>query len=168
MRPGLATTGGPLFIISSPYARRGELWNVYNRHFGPKGDPLILVAQGASRTFNPTLPQSVVDRAYERDPVSAAAEFGAEFRRDIESFVNADAVNACISVGVYERPPSRSISYRGFTDPSGGSGDSFTLAIGHADLIKKTVMLDCLEKPSHRSRPNKQSEISPPFSRAMA
>ena len=35
VRPGLATTRGPLFMISSPYARRGELWNSYNRHFGP-------------------------------------------------------------------------------------------------------------------------------------
>src|SRR6478736_3532479 len=67
VRPGLATTFGPLFMISSPYARRGELWNIYNKHFGPSGDPSILVAQGTSRTFNPSLPQSIVDRAMERD-----------------------------------------------------------------------------------------------------
>ena len=67
VRPGLATTGGPLIIASSPYARRGELWETYRRHFGADGDPLILVAQGASRDFNPSLSQSVVDRALERD-----------------------------------------------------------------------------------------------------
>jgi hypothetical protein len=88
VRPGLATTGGPLFIISSPYARRGELWSLYNRHFGMKGDPTILVAQGATRTFNPSLRQSVVDRAYDRDPTAAAAEYGAQFRTDVESFVS--------------------------------------------------------------------------------
>ena len=92
MRPGLATTGGPLFLISAPYARRGELWRTYSKHFGPAGEPLILVAQGASRVFNPTLPQSVVDRAMERDPATAAAEYGAEFRRDIESFVSIEAL----------------------------------------------------------------------------
>src|SRR5262249_12446295 len=102
VRPGLATTRGPLFIISSPYARRGELWSLYNKHFGPNGDPLILVAQGASRIFNPSLPQSVVDRATERDPASAAAEYGAEFRRDIESFVSIEVLRACISTGVHE------------------------------------------------------------------
>jgi hypothetical protein len=48
-RPGLATTGGPLLIASSPYARRGELWTTYRKHFGADGDPLILVAQGAVR-----------------------------------------------------------------------------------------------------------------------
>src|SRR4029077_10984021 len=48
VRPGLATTGGPLFLISSPYARRGELWRLYDRYFGKVDDPLILVAQGTS------------------------------------------------------------------------------------------------------------------------
>jgi hypothetical protein len=65
VRPGLATTGGPLLVASSPYARKGELWNAHRKHYGPKGDSLILVAQGASRDFNPSLPQRVVDRAFE-------------------------------------------------------------------------------------------------------
>ncbi len=152
VRPGLATTGGPLLMISSPYARRGELWRTYIKHFGPGGDPLILVAQGASRVFNPTLPQSVVDRAMERDPASAAAEYGAEFRRDIESFVSVEAVRACVSAGVYERPPRRNVSYAGFVDPSGGSADSFTLAIGHNEIGRQTVVCDALR------------EVRPPFS----
>jgi hypothetical protein len=48
-RPALATTQGPLIAISSPYARRGALWETYRRHYGPDGDPSILVAQGATR-----------------------------------------------------------------------------------------------------------------------
>jgi hypothetical protein len=71
VRPGLATTGGPLFLISSPYARKGELWRTYHKHYGASADAAILVAQGSSRTFNPSLLQSVVDRAYERDPIAA-------------------------------------------------------------------------------------------------
>ena len=92
VRPGLATTGGPLFLLSSPYARHGELWKLYNKHFGPAGDPLILVTQGSTRTFNPSLPQSVVDRAMEHDPASASAEYRAIFRTDVESFVSLEAV----------------------------------------------------------------------------
>jgi hypothetical protein len=80
VRPGLATTNGPLIIISSPYARRGAVWDTWRRHYGVAGDPLILVAQGASQTFNPTLPESVVDRALERDAASASAEYLAQFR----------------------------------------------------------------------------------------
>ena len=152
VRPGLATTGGPLFIISSPYARRGELWTLYNKHFGAKGDPLILVAQAPSRTMNPNLPQSVVDRAYERDTASAAAEYGSEFRRDIEAFVSLEAVRGCIAQGVLERAPERHITYRAFADPSGGSADFFTLAIGHFLYDRQIVVVDALR------------ETKPPFS----
>jgi hypothetical protein len=133
VRPGLATTGGPLFMISSPYARRRELWRVFQRHYGAAGDPLIMVAKGSSREFNATLPQSVVDRAYERDPAAASAEYGAEFRRDIESFISIEAVTSCVSRGIYERAPQRGIIYSAFVDPSGGSADSFALCIGHKD-----------------------------------
>src|SRR5262249_40371910 len=74
VRPALATTGGPLIVISSPYAKRGEVWNTFKRHYGACGDPRILVAQGESRSFNPTLPQAVIDRAIERDPAAASSE----------------------------------------------------------------------------------------------
>jgi hypothetical protein len=146
VRPGLATTGGPLIIASSPYARRGVLWETYRRHYGAGGDPLILVAQGASRAFSPTLPQSVVDRAMERDPASASAEYGAEFRRDIESFVRVEALHACASEGVFERPPLSNITYVGFVDPSGGAADSMTLAIAHRDKDGRGI-LEALREP---------------------
>jgi hypothetical protein len=152
VRPGLATTAGPLFLISSPYARKGELWRLFDRHYGANGDKAILVARGTSRTFNPTLPQSVVDRAIERDPASAAAEYMAQFRTDIESFVSIEAVRACIAPGVFERKPERGVDYRGFVDPSGGSADSFTLAVAHNDIARQTVVIDCVR------------EIKPPFS----
>ena len=74
VEPGLATTGGPLILASSPHARRGVLWEMFKRHYGAGGDPLILVAHGASRTLNPTLPQRVVDRALEKDRARATAE----------------------------------------------------------------------------------------------
>src|SRR5258708_26958156 len=80
VEPGLATTGGPLILASSPHARRGALWEGFKRHYGPGGDPLILVAHGASRTLNPSLSQRVVDRALEKDRTRAAAEYLAEFR----------------------------------------------------------------------------------------
>jgi hypothetical protein len=134
IRPGLATTGGPLFMISSPYARRGELWRAFTKHYGAGGDPLIMVAKGSSRDFNATLPQSVIDRAYERDAAAASAEFGAEFRKDIDSPFAIEPVTACVERGVYERVPERGVFYNGFVDPSGGSNDSFTLAIGHVDF----------------------------------
>jgi len=144
VRPGLATTTGPLIIASSPYARRGVLWETYRRHFGPDGDPLILVARGTSRDFNPSLPQSVVDRAMERDRAAALAEFGAEFRSDIADFVSREAVLACVELGVRERPPRPGNTYVSFTDPSGGSVDSMTCAIGHTE--GDLVVVDCVRE----------------------
>jgi hypothetical protein len=133
LRPALSTTHGPLICISSPYAKMGELWEAYRRDFGPDGDPLILVAQAASRVMNPTLSQARVDREYAKDAESASAEYGAQFRGDIGAFVAREAVEACVDGGVYERPPIASVSYVGFADPSGGSADAMTMSIGHRE-----------------------------------
>ena len=141
-RPALATTGGPLIQISSPYAQSGELYKAYKRDYGPTGDELILVAKAASRTMNPTLSQKVVDRAYERDPAAAAAEFGGEFRSDVLGFLDADLVEAAVDRGVLVRPPIPGVHYRSGADPSGGRKDSFCLAICHDE--GSTVILDCL------------------------
>lgn len=148
-RPGLATTRGPLIIASSPYARRGVLWETHRKHYGPDGDPLILVAQGTSREFNPSLPQSVVDRALERDRAAASAEYLAQFRTDIESFVPFEIVQACIG-DHHEMAPISAHRYHAFVDPSGGSADSFTLAISHRD--GERVVIDATR------------EVKPPFS----
>ena len=75
----------------------------------------------------------MVDRAYEQDPESARAEYGAEFRSDIEAFVSREVVEGCVIPGVLERPPARALSYQGFVDPSGGIADSMTLCIGHTE-----------------------------------
>jgi hypothetical protein len=140
LRPSLATTNGPLIAISSPYARRGAAFETWRRHFGEKGDKLILVAQGASRDFNPSLPQKVVDRAMERDPASASAEYLGTWRSDLQAFVSLEAVEACVSPGVYERGPLPGQRYTAFTDPSGGSADSFTLAICHRERDGQVVL----------------------------
>ena len=132
LRPSLATTGGPLIAISSPHAKRGELYGTFKRHFGPGGDPLILVAKAPSRTMNPTLPQRVVDRAMEADPEAASAEYGAEFRGDLEVFVSREAIEACVATGVTVRAAAsqrRAIAHSSIR--SGGSTDAMTLAIAH-------------------------------------
>ena len=130
VEPGLATTGGPLILASSPHARRGVLWEVFRRHHGAGGDPLILVAHGASRTLNPSLPQRVVDRALEKDRARATAEYLAEFRTDVEGFVALEAVEGCVG-DHREMLPAAGVTYRAFVDPSGGSVDAMTLAIAH-------------------------------------
>ena len=111
----------------------------------------MLVAQGATRDFNPALSQKVIDRAMERDAASASAEYLAQFRTDIEDFVSREAVEGCVINGRFELLPGPGL-YVDFVDPSGGSSDSFTLAIAHrrADGV---VVLDCVRERGRRSRP---------------
>jgi hypothetical protein len=153
-RPSLATTGGPLIVISSPYGKRGELWNAFRRDFGPEGDPLILIARAPSWAVNPTLPMRVVERAYERDPMAARAEYDAEFRTDVAAFLDLAIVEAAVDHGVTVRPLVRGVRYRSGCDPSGGARDSFTLAIAHDE--DGVAILDCLY------------EIKPPFNPTAA
>lgn len=131
VRPSLATTGGPVVLVSSPYAKRGELWLAYKNHHGPTGDSRVLVAQGASRDFNETLAQSVVDRAMASDPDKASAEYLGRFRDDISSYLTHEAVMRCVDAGIVERAPEEGCRYAAFVDPSGGSADGMTLAIAH-------------------------------------
>ena len=118
--------------ISSPYARKGVLWEAYNRNYGPDGDPRILVAQGSSLDLNPSLPQEEIDHEYKKDPAWASAEYGGVFRTDLESFVSPEIVDACTDPET-ERPYHNAHSYTAFVDPSGGSADSMTMAIAHVE-----------------------------------
>lgn len=150
LRPGMATIpNAALICASSPYARRGALWDAHRRFYGKEGAS-ALVWQAATRDMNPSVPEHVIQRAIERDAASAAAEYLAQFRSDIESFVAREVVEACVSPGVFERAPMSTIAYFAFVDPSGGSSDSFTLAIGHME--DDTAILDALR------------ETKPPFS----
>jgi hypothetical protein len=51
-RPSLATTNGMMVIISSVYGRRGETYRLWERHYGPAGDPLTLISFMARRRIS--------------------------------------------------------------------------------------------------------------------
>lgn len=73
IRPGMATIpGATLICASSPYARKGELFEAHQRYHG-KDDAPVLVWQAETKAMNPMVPQEVIDSAYERDPASAVA-----------------------------------------------------------------------------------------------
>jgi hypothetical protein len=92
--------------------------------------------------MNPSLPRdgAVISEAYDRDPASAAAEYGAEFRRDIEAFIAREVVDALVVPGRFELLPVSGVSYVAYTDPSGGSADSMTLAIAHQDKDGRSIL----------------------------
>jgi hypothetical protein len=148
LKPGLATLpASRIIIISSPYRRAGLLWDRYQKYFGKDSDD-TLVIQAAVRQLNPTISQSVVDAAFEEDPASAAAEWGGEFRSDIESFLSREAIEAVVSPGAIERGHISGQRFYAYTDPSGGSADSMTLAIAHMEHRnnEKVVVLDAIRE----------------------
>jgi hypothetical protein len=88
LRPGLASIPGAILLnASSPYRKTGVLYSAFARHFG-KDDARVLVWKATTLEMNSTLDPAVVQEAYDDDPLSAAAEFGGEFRDDISDFVS--------------------------------------------------------------------------------
>ena len=119
-RPAMAMIPNALLMVAStPYDRRGPVWNAFKRYWGQE-DPSVLVWRADTRTMNPVMPEATVAAAYERDPEGAPSEYAAEFRSDIEGFVTREALEACILPGVLERPRAHGVQYAGFCDPSGG------------------------------------------------
>jgi hypothetical protein len=133
IKPGMATVpGSVLLCASSPHARRGALWEAYRKHYGQDDAP-VLVWQAPTRAMNATVPQSYIDSHLAEDPARASAEYMAQFRTDVASFVSREVVDAAVAVGRHELPRIEGVRHTGFCDPSGGSSDSMTLAICHAE-----------------------------------
>ncbi|MFK4623872.1 hypothetical protein [Bradyrhizobium diazoefficiens] len=155
IRPGMASIpGSVLLCASSPYAKRGALWDAFRTYYG-KDDPAVLVWRADTRSMNPTIPEDVISRAMARDAATASAEYFAEFRSDVAAFLSREAVDAVITPGCHERPRIAGVRYSAFTDPSGGSSDSMTLAIGHVEIDgsgREIAILDAIR------------EIAAPFS----
>ncbi len=134
LRPGLLTArrhgGGLLLLTTTPYSRRGPAWQIYRDSFGKDSD--VLVWKGSSESMYPDLVGDPdIAKAYAEDPVAAGAEFGAEFRSDVELFLPEETLMANVISDRIEVPPVLGVNYFGFCDPSGGSQDSFTVAVAH-------------------------------------
>jgi hypothetical protein len=155
LRPGMLTIPNSLLMTAtSPYARRGVVFETWRKHYAKDADP-ILVWQAPTLTMNPTVDKRVIDEAYVADPANAEAEYGAQFRTDIAAFVDREVVMAAVPSGCHELPPIGNNIYAAFVDPSGGSLDSFGLAIAHR-TDEGHAVLDCIRG------------IRPPFNPASA
>jgi hypothetical protein len=131
--PGLATTGGMLCILSSPYRRAGLLYERHRRFFG-KDDAGTLVIQAPSTLLNPTLDPGTIAAAEDADAVAARSEWLGEFRTDIASYLDDATLEAAVEFGrPLELPPRANHQYTAFVDASGGRSDAYTLSIAHKE-----------------------------------
>jgi len=144
--PALATlrrAGAMIIGISTVYRRSGLLFDKWRRHHGKDDD--VLVIRGPSRTFNPLLDPDDIQADIDRDPQRGAAEWLSEWRSDLADYVDRAVVESAVRPGCYEIPPAERQTYVAFVDPSGGSSDSFTLAICHCDADGRGI-LDCVRE----------------------
>lgn len=145
--PALARVPGSLLAItSSPYAKRGILFDAWQRYH-ETAPPHVVFVHASTRELNPTFDEKEISRAFEEDAVSARTEYDAHFRSDIESFISLDVAQGCVVPDRHELPYDRRFSYRAFVDPSGGSRDSFTLAVAHDENGKLVLDATRERKP---------------------
>ena len=80
-----------LLVISSPYAKYGELFEAHRKYYG-RSDPKALVWQAPTRVMNPTITEKFIQEEIERDPEAARSEWLGCFREDYRAvfFLGAD------------------------------------------------------------------------------
>jgi hypothetical protein len=155
VRPALARVPNSLLaVVSSPYARRGVLFDAWKKH-RDGADPSVVFVQAATLDLNPTFDRRTIENSQADDPASAAAEYFGQFRSDVEAFISHETLEAVVIDGRRELPPMPGRTYLAHFDAAGGSGaDSQTLAIAHAEDQngQRVGILDALR------------EARPPFS----
>ncbi len=145
IRPSLMTVSGLVIGISSPHRKNGLLYQKYRDYYGKDGD--VLVIKAPSMALNPLLDPKQIAQQIEADPAAARADWLAEWRDDLATFLDRALIEAAVDPGVTVRPRVPNVRYHCMIDPSGGVGDSMTLGISH--LENDLVILDCIvERPA--------------------
>ena len=139
VRPALATLGGKLLKVSSPWAKSGPLYQDWQRR------DRVFAWKLASPEMNPSLPKEFLDSERERDPEAFAREFGAEFLEAASALLPAEAVEAAVVKGQVERMPSSEGHV--FALDAAFKSDSFALAGCHVEGERAIVDLAKHWKP---------------------
>lgn len=171
LRPSmLGIKNAMIVMLSSPYAKRGVLYENHRKAYGkdltPKGEPQTreLVWQADTLSMRPSDDPELLEEIraeYEDDPESAKAEYGANFRSDLENIYSIVALEAVAVPGRIEQPYRTGVRYRAFVDPSGGSSDSYVVAIAHDE--ERTTMRDGLPEKHKVPVLDKVREWTPKF-----
>src|SRR5262249_39246242 len=133
-----------LLCISTGYAQIGVLFDMHKKYHG-KDDDEILVWQSDTRTMNPIVSDSLIERELERDPEGASAEWLGVVCADISACFPLEAIEVCVGSGRSELLPSVDVvPYFGFVDTSGGMSDSFTVAVAHVQQDGERVVIDAI------------------------
>lgn len=145
-RGRVATTGGKVIVLSSPYWQVGALWDLYRKHYAQE-DSDTLVWQADAPTMNPTLAADYLERMRLEDPEAAQSEVEGLFRAGVSVLFDPDALDAVVETDVREHLPVAGVRYAAHFDPSGGRRDAAALAVAHLDGDRAVLDL-CRAWPS--------------------
>lgn len=120
---------GRLVEISTPMAKQGILWRLYNAARQVRS---ILMYQYATWEINPHYPRDseYMRTEYMKNPRNFNREFGAQFSDAVDGMLPPDLVEKCVMGG--ETGFDRYYHYRAALDTS-LKRDAFAMAIGHND-----------------------------------
>jgi hypothetical protein len=147
-RGRLATTGGKLLVLSSPYGQSAALWDLYRRHYA-REDSETLIWQASAPEMNPKLSKNYLARMEEEDPEAYRSEVLGEFRAGLSMLFGLDELDAVVDRGRRETMPEEDVRYAAHFDPSGGKVDAAALAIGHR--VGQMIVVDLVR---HRPSPH--------------
>lgn len=133
----VAPRGAPqrrLIIISSPAARAGLVYQTYTDHFGEPSGP-VLVARGATWTWNPSIDRDKLELERQRDPKIYEREVLAEFVDRVSAWIDGAVIDAAArDRNAAPLPPVPRVQYFGAVDVA-LKRDRTILAIGHIEMI---------------------------------
>jgi hypothetical protein len=140
-----------LVMISSVYRRSGVFYDRWSKFYGVN-DANVLVIQGSSLQFNPTLDSGVVADAMADDATVAQAEYESRWRDDLAGYLTLDQIMTVVDRGISTRSPQHGVRYEAWVDASSGQGrDSMCAAIGHRDANGVAIIDHIVEiKPPFR------------------
>jgi hypothetical protein len=118
-----------LIGISSTSFKRGVVWDAFQAHYGR--DSRTLVWRAASWTMNPGISEEQLAAEKEKDPLSFRVEYAAQFRDDIQGYIDRTIIEECVIRNRVSLRPQPGTVYKSFVDPSGGYSDSMTCCVAH-------------------------------------
>jgi len=132
---------GKVVCISSPYAKYGAFWDLYNDSVH---DPVhTIMFQMYSAMMNPTVDSSLLRAERKRDKIGFTTEYEAKFSDKVTSWVeDEDQYRACVVPGkVRPEKGETGVSYFMGID-LGLKNDGTGIAIAHKDVKSKKIVVD--------------------------
>ena len=151
LRPSMLTMPGSMLLaVSSPYGKRGPLYDTWKRHFGVPGSTLVWRAP--TLVMHPSLSRDAyvmakIAEEREADPQAAASEYDAEWRTGVANFLDRELLQSLVVPGLKVREPQPGITYVAFVDAAAGGADSYCAAIGHIDARGVVHIDNLIEYP---------------------